>query len=118
MANFSGFVGRTHNWGVTYSRERFTIRLAVNRRGLVKQAQVNNAGVEPGTFVYLLPRNSADVSAEYRFTRNIAVYVSGRNVNEAVDTTVRYGPSTRRDRIITNRVHYGATWYVGLKGTF
>jgi TonB-dependent receptor len=118
MATFSGFVGKTHNWGVTYSRERFTVRVAVNRRGLVKQGQINNSGVEPGTFAYILPRNSADVSAEYRFTRNIAVYVSGRNVNEAVDRNARYGPNTARDRIITNSVHYGATWYVGLKGTF
>jgi outer membrane receptor protein involved in Fe transport len=118
LATFSGFVGKTSNWGVTFSRQRFTVRLAVNLKGLVKQAQVNNAGVEPGTFVYLMPRRSADLSAEYRFTRKLAVYVSGRNVNEAIDDTVRYGPNTPRDRIIANRVHYGATWYVGLKGTF
>ncbi len=118
LATFSGFVGKTSNWGVTFSRQRFTVRLAVNNRGLVKQAQINNAGVEPGTFTYLMPRNSADFSAEYRFTRKVAFYVSGRNVNEAVDDTVRYGPNTPRDRIIQNRVHYGATWSVGLKGTF
>lgn len=118
LATFSGFVGKTSNWGVSFSRARFTVRLAVNNRGLVKQAQINNAGVEPGTFTYLMPRNSADFSAEYRFTRKVAFYISGRNVNEAVDDTVRYGPSTPRDRIIQNRVHYGATWSVGLKGTF
>lgn len=118
LATFSGFVGKTSNWGVTFSRQRFTVRLAVNNRGLVKQAQINNAGVEPGTFTYLMPRNSADFSAEYRFTRKLAAYVSGRNVNEAIDDTVRYGPNTPRDRIIQNRVHYGATWSVGLKGTF
>ena len=94
------------------------MRLAVNRRGLVKDLPVTTAGSEPGTFIYFLPRNSADLSAEYRFTRHLAVYVSGRNVNEAVDTTARYGPSTPRDKIIVSRVHYGATWYVGLKGTF
>ncbi|MES2697166.1 MAG: hypothetical protein V4773_27120, partial [Verrucomicrobiota bacterium] len=69
-------------------------------------------------FTYILPRTSADVSAEYRFTRKFAFYISGRNVNREVDTTVRYGPRTERDRIITNNLHYGATWYVGLKGTF
>lgn len=30
----------------------------------------------------------------------------------------RFGPSTPSDRIIQNRVHYGPTWYVGVKGTF
>ncbi|PAW68230.1 MAG: hypothetical protein B9S34_03230, partial [Opitutia bacterium Tous-C1TDCM] len=118
LATFSGFVGKTSNWGVTYSRARFTVRLAVNRRGLVKQGQIVNAGVGPGTFAYLMPRNSADLSAEFRFTRKLAVYMSGRNINEAVDDSVRYGPTTPRDRIIQNRVHYGPTWYVGLKSTF
>ncbi|MBC7367358.1 MAG: TonB-dependent receptor [Undibacterium sp.] len=118
QASFDGFVGKTVNWGVTYARQRFTVRLAVNLRGLVKQGQVNNAGTEPGTFTYLMPRNSADFSAEYRLTRRVSAYVSGRNVNNAVDDTVTYGPSTPRDRIIRGRVHYGSTWYVGVKGTF
>lgn len=118
QASFDGFVGKTVNWGVSYSRQRFTVRLAANLRGLVKQAQVTGAGTEPGTFTYLLPRNSADLSAEYRVTRRVSVYVSGRNINEAIDDTVTYGPSTPRDRIIRGRVHYGATWYVGVKGTF
>ena len=118
LATFNGFVGKTINWGVTYSRERFTVRLAVNLRGRVKQGQITNAGTEPGTFAYLMPRNSADLSAEYRFTRKLSVYFSGRNVNEAIDDTVRYGPNTPSDRIINNRVHYGPTWYFGLKGTF
>lgn len=118
QATFSGFVGKTSNWGITCSRQRLTLRLAVNLRGLVKQGQITNAGVEPGTFAYLAPRNSADVSAEYRLTRKVAVYLSGRNANEAIDDSVRYGPNTPRDRIIQNRVHYGPTWYVGLKGTF
>lgn len=118
MATFNGFVGKTSNWGVTYSRERFSVRVAVNNRGLVKQAQIVTAGTEPGTFAYVLPRTTADVSAEYRFTRNVSFYVAGRNVTKEVDTNVRYGPSTARDRIITNNVHYAATWYVGVKGTF
>lgn len=118
MANFRGFVSKTTNWGVTYNKRRFSVRLAVNLRGLEKREQVTVAGSESGTFIYILPRNSADFSAEYRFTRNLSLYVAGRNVNKEVDQTARYGPNTPRDRIITNSVHYGATWSVGLKGTF
>jgi TonB-dependent receptor len=117
-ASFTGFVGRTINWGVTFSRERFTVRLAANLRGRVKGARETGAGAEPGTYAYTLPRNSADFNAEYRFTRNFALFVSGRNVNEAIDDGASYGPTTPSDRIITSHVEYGATWYAGVKCTF
>jgi hypothetical protein len=29
-----------------------------------------------------------------------------------------YGPSTPHDRRLTGRINYGATWYVGFKGTY
>jgi outer membrane receptor protein involved in Fe transport len=117
-ASFGGFVGKTFNWGVTFSRERFTARLAVNHRGRIQQGTVTNAGTEPNTFTYLESRAIADVAAEYRLTRKLSVFVTGRNVNSANEDTVTYGPSTPKDRIIRGRINYGATWYVGAKATF
>ncbi len=118
MASFSGFVGKTINYGITFSRDRFTVRLAVNLKGRVKQGQITNAGTEPGTFTYLLPRRSADLTAEYRLTRKFSVFVSGRNINEAIDDTVTYGPTTPSDRILRGRADYRSYWNVGVKGTF
>lgn len=118
MASFSGFVGRTINWGLSYSRARFTTRLAVNLKGRVKQGQITNAGTAPGTFQYLLPRHSADLTAEYRLTRQFSLFVSGRNINEAIDDTVIYGPSTPINRSLSGRADYRSYWNVGVKGTF
>ena len=118
QASFAGFAEKIANWGISFNRQRFAMRLAVNHRGLIRQNLITNAGAEAGTYQYLLPRNSADFTAEYRVTRHFALYVSGRNINQAVDYTVRYGPSTPRDRIVVGRAGYGATWYVGIKGTF
>ncbi len=118
-ASFSGlFVGKTTNFGITFSRERLTMRIAVNQKGTVRQGQITGANREPGTFQYILPRNSADFSAEYRLTRKISVFAGGRNINEATDDTVIYGPTTRRDRILSARADYRAYWNIGLKGTF
>ena len=118
QASFTGFVRKTFNWGVTFSRERFTARLAVNHRGRIDQGRVTNAGTEPNTITYLQARAIADVSLEYRFTRRYSAFVTGRNVNSGNEDTVTYGPSTPHDRIIRGRINYGATWYVGVKGTF
>jgi hypothetical protein len=117
-ASFSGFVAKTTNFGITFSRERLTLRIAVNQKGTVRQGQITGANREPGTFQYILPRNSADFSAEYRLTRKFSVFAGGRNVNEATDDTVVYGPNTRRDRILSARADYRAYWNIGLKGTF
>jgi TonB-dependent receptor len=118
QASFTGFVRKTFNWGVTFSRQRFTARLAVNHRGRIDQGLITNAGTEPNTRTYLQSRAIADVSAEYRLTRHYSLFVTGRNVNAGNEDTVAYGPSTPHDRIITGRINYGATWYVGFKGTY
>lgn len=117
-ASFSGFVAKTTNFGVTFSRQRLTLRIAVNQKGTVRQGQITGTNREPGTFQYILPRNSADFSAEYRLTRKFSVFAGGRNVNEATDDTVVYGPNTRSDRILSQRADYRAYWNIGLKGTF
>jgi iron complex outermembrane receptor protein len=118
QASFSGFVRKTYNWGVTFSRDRFSLRLAVNHRGRIEQGRVTVAGAEPNTIIYLQARAIADLSAEYRLTRRYGLFVTGRNVNSADEDTVRYGPSTPANKIITGRINYGPTWYVGVKGTF
>jgi TonB-dependent receptor len=118
-ASFSGlFVAKTTNFGVTFSRQRLTLRIAVNQKGRVRQGQITGANREPGTYQYILPRNSADLTAEYRVTRNFSVFASGRNINEAVDDTVIYGPTTPRDRTLSGRADYRAYWNVGIKGNF
>ncbi len=118
-ASFSGlFVAKTANFGLTFSRQRLTMRIAVNQKGTVRQGAVTGANREPGTYQYIAPRNSADFSAEYRLTRKFALFVGGRNINEATDDTVIYGPNTRSDRILSARADYRAYWNIGLKGTF
>jgi len=118
-ASFSGlFVAKTANFGVTFSRERLTLRIAVNQKGTVRQGQITGANREPGTYQYILPRRSADLTAEYRLTRKFSVFASGRNINEAVDDTVIYGPNTPGDRTLSGRADYRAYWNVGVKGSF
>ncbi len=108
QASFAGFARKMANWGISLNRQRFAVRLAVNHRGLIQQNLITQAGAEAGTYQYLLPRTSADFTAEYRLTEHFGLYVSGRNINKEVDYTVRYGPSTPRDRIVVGRAGYGA----------
>jgi len=70
------------------------LRIAVDQKGTVRQGQVTGAKSRAGDVPIHPPRaNSADFSAEYRFTRKLSAFVGGpANINEAVDDTVIYGP--------------------------
>jgi outer membrane receptor protein involved in Fe transport len=118
LADFSGFVPRTTNYGITLSRERFTARVSLNLRGLQRGAAITHLGAEPGTYAYILPRRSADLTLEYRLTRYFSFFASSRNINEATDDAVNYGPSTPRHAILGARGDYRANWSVGLKSVF
>jgi TonB-dependent receptor len=116
-ADFSEFISKTINYGLSFSRSRVTLRINVNLQGLQRGIAANSSA-EPGTFLYLLPRRSADVTAEFRLTRNFSIFASGRNVNNAYDDNAYYGPSTPGYARLAIHADYRAYWNVGFKGRF
>ncbi len=96
IADFIGYVQKTINFGCSSDRARFTGRVAVNLRGRERLAPFVGAEAEPGTDQYKNPRDYIDVSAEYRFTRQIALFASARDLLGIYKDFERYGPSTPR----------------------
>jgi len=117
-ADFTGFVQRTINWGVSLNRARFTGRVSVNARGRERRAVFSGVGVEPGTYTYMAPRTSVDATAEYRITRLFAVYGTVRNLFNAPEDIQQYGPSTPRYAWLKARTDFRPLYTVGLKATF
>ncbi|MCX6951361.1 MAG: TonB-dependent receptor, partial [Verrucomicrobia bacterium] len=68
-ADFSGFIGRSANWGVSLSRPRFTAKLNWNYRGRQRLGAVTGTNVPAGTYQFASPRLSTDVNLEYRLTK-------------------------------------------------
>lgn len=118
IADFIGYVQKTINFGCSYSRARFTGRVAVNLRGRERLAAFVGAGAEPGTYQYKNPRDYIDVSAEYRFTRQIALFASARDLLGIYNDFERYGPSTPRHARLLLRQDIGTLVNVGLKAAF
>jgi len=117
-ADFTGFVQRTINWGVSLNRARFTGRVNVNLRGRERRAVFTGVGVEPGTYTYMAPRKSVDASAEYRVTRTFAIYGTVRNLFNAPEDIEQYGPSTPYYARLATRTDYRPVYTVGLKATY
>lgn len=117
-ADFTGFVQRTINYGVTFNRARFTGRVSVNARGRERRASFTGVGVESGTYTYMAPRTSVDGTAEYRITRIFALYGTVRNLFNAPEDIQQYGPSTPGYAWLKARTDFRPLYTVGMKATF
>ncbi|MFO1448773.1 MAG: TonB-dependent receptor [Opitutaceae bacterium] len=117
-ADFTNFVQKTINYGVSYSHRRFTGRIGVNERGRERRELFTGAGVESGTYNYLAPRTTVDVAAEFQITRRIAVFASVRNLFNESEDRQRYGPSTPEFAKLQIRTDYRPLISAGAKGSF
>jgi TonB-dependent receptor len=117
LSDFSAFIRKTQNWGVSLDRPKYNVRLNWNYRGRQRQGAVGGTA-EPGTFAYMAPRLTLDVDAEYRFNRRIGVFVGGRNVTGVPFIIERYGTNTPPYARRHQRDDYGVALSAGVKGTF
>ncbi len=118
-ANFSGYVPRAGNWGISLTREKYSVRTNWNYRGRQRRGEVaNGSSIEPGTYNWGSKRLSVDVIGEYYFRKRFAVFANLRNVTDATFDTKIYGPSTPAHANFRQRIDYGSLWTFGVKGTF
>jgi len=118
IANFSGFIRKTTNWGVSLSRPRYTVKLNWNQRGRQRGAPVTGVNILPGTFAYVNPRLYLDGSLEWRATRRVAVFANVRNITGVYFQSEIYGPATPSYARKTAYDQYGAQGIFGIKGSF
>lgn len=118
IADFTGFVQKTINYGVTFNRSRFTGRVSVNERGRERRAIFTGTGVENGVYEYMAPRLTVDMTAEYRITRWLSMYTTVRNLFNTPEDLERYGPSTPGYAKLRQRTDFRPLWTAGIKGTF
>ncbi len=117
-ADFSGFVPRTYNWGVSVSRSAFNLRANWNYQGRRRLESISGRSIEAGTFNWRLKRMNFDLQGEYFFMKRFSLFANLRNVGAASEDFERAGPSTPSLAQFRSREDYGASWTFGVKGTF
>lgn len=116
--NFTGYVPRTVNWGLSLSRPKYSFKINWNHRKRARVNLISGRGIEPGTYSWNGRRMYVDASAEYNLTRRLTVFASARNLNEAMIDFEMAGPSTPERFHLYNREDHGAAWVFGVKGSF
>jgi iron complex outermembrane recepter protein len=117
-AEFRGFIPRTYNWGVSLSRPAYVLRANWNYQGRRRLEAITGRSLEEGTFNWRQRRLNLDVQGEYKLTRRFTLFANLRNVGVATEDFERTGPSTPAHAQFRERQDFGASWTLGLKGTF
>ena len=116
LADFSEYMSRSANWGISLSRPRYNVMLNWNFQGRIKGLALT--GVEPGSFRYTAPKTYVDLNAEYRITQRIALYAVCKNLTKTFVLGERYGPNAAPYARTFSTSGYGRQMSVGIKGTF
>ena len=93
----AGFNPEMSNFGLSYIRNKVTIRLQYNHRG--RYLTTYNA-VE-SQLVYRIRRNTLDVKTQYQFSRRFSAYLDINNLLEEFETGSDRGSRPSQRRVLT-----------------
>lgn len=115
-ADFSGFLPKTLNWGVTYSRKPIILMAKWNWRDRQQTTPYPTFG--PDANNYLDSLIHLDLNLDYQLRKNVSLYLNGRNVFNVPPVTLRYGSQTPEYAKVGQTKNYGAIYSIGVKGSF
>lgn len=116
QAQFSSFIPKSANWGVSFNRKRLSVVAMWNYRGLNKRGAQPAFG--PDAFEYFDPVTKMDLSLAFQLSRRISIVSSINNVFNQSTELVRYGSQTPRYARQNRTEEFGAGISLGIKGSY
>ena len=116
MADFTGFLPESVNWGFTVAKGRATFITKWNYRGEEKGAAFPDMG--PDAFRFPQARLQLDLSLDYQLGKRTSLYLNVRNATDGIQKVNVYGPQTPVYAHEFNHSKYGRPFTIGLRGSF
>lgn len=117
--DFLGYSTRIINWGASYVRRNFAVKLNASYSNGPRTALVAASAVAPaGTYSAVAPRTLLGGSIEYRINRRLTLHLSGQNLTDAKYRGMTYAPGAPS---YTNPAQFrdlGIAYVFGVKGSF
>ena len=112
-ADFSNYIPRAGNVGLTFNRRPFNIKLNFNYRGAARQStQAAISGVQQ-----FQPRKYLDLNFEYAFSKRATFFLNGRNITNVPQDLMNVGLNPVYAQL-SRHEEFGVQWGLGIKGKF
>lgn len=112
-ADFSNFIPRTGNVGLTFNRRPFNIKLTFNYRGTARQS--TQAAIQG--FQVFDERKYLDLNFEYAFSKRATFFANGRNITNRPQDLLNVGINPGYSQL-SRHEEFGVQWGLGIKGRF
>src|SRR5688572_26340652 len=116
LADFTGFLPESVNWGITVSWKRATVITKWYYRG--EQKAVSFPDMGPDAFRFPKPRMQLDLSFAFRLTKRLSLYANVRNLTNEIQKEDAYGSETPAYAREFYHGKFGRPFTVGVKGSF
>ena len=116
---FTGYVPRTANWGISLTREKYKCMMNWNYRGRAAERRDHGSRHRAGHLQ--LGRRAALCGSDgeyYFWKKQFAVFAKLRNIRDVGTDTSIFGPSTPAHASLRMRERFGSLWTFGVKGRF
>jgi TonB-dependent receptor len=115
-ANFSGFLPKSANWGVTFSKKPLIVIANWNYRGEDNKGTL--AAFGPDAYTYLPSRAKLDLNLQYFLRPNLSISLSAQNVTNIRVVTCRKGSEVPDYAKKVSTLEHGIPFSIGIKGSF
>ncbi|WP_414661149.1 TonB-dependent receptor domain-containing protein [Horticoccus sp. 23ND18S-11] len=116
LADFTGFLPESVNWGFTIAKGRATLITKWNYRG--EQKAVSYPDMGPDAFRFPQPRTQLDISLDYQVGKRASLYFNLRNATNEVQNEFAYGSQTPGYAREFYHANFGRVFTLGVKGAF
>ncbi|OAM88896.1 TonB-dependent receptor [Termitidicoccus mucosus] len=109
---------------LTLERKYFTVAVSGKWNDTQRRAYyaveigTANGRYAPGTYEYIQPTFRLDLDLTVKLTKNLSLFINGRDINNYTQEHLRYAPDTPELLKAYRRLQYEAVWTAGMKAVF
>jgi iron complex outermembrane receptor protein len=118
FADFTNFISRTVNWGVTYAQPRFSVTANWNLRGKERESGIITFDPSGAGYEYFNSRLETDLGFQYNLNSHVSIYLNGQNVTNQPWNLLFESPNTPGYATLNRREDFGEIWQLGVRGKF